>query len=176
MQRMPSSSRWTAGASGSRTRSTRSHAATSARIWPGSPGARAGTRCSTGTTSCSYSWEAKQRPGWHRTVRSARSLATTSQCCTGALAEGRADVDHAVVLHRHERCTEALDHSLDLREHLVIGRLHLDPDLVDRTRVKACLLQLVEQAIAVGNGCCLDLSVFSHAPALPGVYGRKTRI
>jgi len=95
---------------------------------------------------------------------------------TGASAERRADVDHAVVLHRHERRSEAGDHPFDLRQEALVVGPDFDPDLVQRLCVQPCVPQLLEEAVAVRNARSFDVSVLSHNPGLPAASGTKTRI
>src|SRR5579859_6598117 len=80
------------------------------------------------------------------------------------LADGRADVDDALVLDRHERRADLHDHALDVAEHLVTAVLarHDDPDLVLRRRFEAVLLQQHEELVAVGNPCRGDLDRPCH--------------
>src|SRR6266540_7265717 len=89
--------------------------------------------------------------------RSASASARARPRCSNAapLTNGRADVDHALVLDRHERGAEAHDHVLGLREELVgcvlgvVAARNLDGDLVHRSGVDARLLQLMQQTIPV---------------------------
>jgi len=71
------------------------------------------------------------------------------------------------VLDRHERRAEALDHSFDLHEQLVVARLDLDADLVDRVRVEPRIAERLQQAVAVRDARSLSLSVFAHPHLCP---------
>src|SRR5437763_530294 len=87
-----------------------------------------------------------RRPGAGRAVR------------TLGLADRRADVDHALVLDRHERRADAEDHALDLVEELAVGSTDRDDDadLVLRRGIEALVAQRLEQPVAVVDACGLD--------------------
>src|SRR5919201_407732 len=87
-------------------------------------------------------------------IRRASSGCSWSSYCRGTSAEGRTDVDHAVVVERHERRADRNDHPLDVGEDfLVVARRDLDPDLVDGLRLEAALAQLVQQPVAIRDAC-----------------------
>src|SRR5438067_5636474 len=81
-------------------------------------------------------------------------------------AEGRADVDHALVLDRHEGCADRQDHVLDVGKDLVVVTGdHLDLDLVDRARVQAGLAEFGEEPVAVGDPRSLDVNLIRRHAA-----------
>src|SRR5581483_8191251 len=105
----------------------------------------------------------------------ARASGTRSPRSTGAqrpeLADGRPDVDHALVLDRHERRADLHDQALDLAEDLVVVGLHGDPELAVRARLEAVLLQELEELVAIRDACCLDVD--GHRVSL-GLLGSNT--
>jgi len=82
------------------------------------------------------------------------------------------------VLDGHEGRADAHDHPLRVREELVCELLalalhgHLDPHLVDRTRVEPALPKLLEQPVAVGNPSRLDLNGVAHYPCIIPLFNR----
>src|SRR3954447_15792112 len=81
----------------------------------------------------------------------------------GVSAQRRADVDHALVLDRHERGAERHDHPFDARVHVVaVAGVHLDVDLADGLRVEACLLELLQEPVAVGDPRRMHVDVIRH--------------
>ena len=93
---------------------------------------------------------------------SCRPSACSYRSCPDQLS-GRADVDHALVLDRHEWCAQARDQVLGLREQLV-GRGLLvaavwdfDAHLPHGAGIQPRVLQLLEQPIAIRNPRRFDL-------------------
>lgn len=80
------------------------------------------------------------------------------------------------MLHRHERRSKGRDQSFDLGEEVVVARLDLDPDFVERLRVQPGGAQLLEQAVPIGNARSLYVRVLGHLSGLPAATRTKTRI
>src|SRR5919204_4707338 len=89
----------------------------------------------------------------------------------------RAQIDHALVLDRHERSAEIDDEALDVGEQLLglIPGRDLDTDLVQRPSVETVLLQPLEEAIPVRNPRSRHLHHLWHARGVPGETGPETR-
>src|SRR3954451_18725487 len=99
--------------------------------------------------SC-WSEPARLRNGALReSARSARSPATALRFSTDASAERRPDVDHAVVLDRHEGSAQARDHILRMHHQVVavkvriVAARNLDAHLVHRAAIEPGFAQLL---------------------------------
>src|SRR5207248_10494619 len=92
------------------------------------------------------------------------------------LAERRPDVDHALVLDRHEGRADRHDHPLDVGEDLlVVAGRDLDSDLVDGLGLEAALEQLAEEPLAIRDARGLHLEGFVHAASVPADPRPETR-
>ena len=85
------------------------------------------------------------------------------------LTDGRAHVDDALVLDRDEGRAERHDHSLDpLVDLALLTGANLDLDLADRLRIQPCVLELLQEPVAVGDPRCLDVDGVGHRRILSG--------
>jgi hypothetical protein len=86
------------------------------------------------------------------------------------------------VLHGHERSADAHDRVLGEPKNLVacmlgVAERHLDADLVNRPGVEACVAELAQQPVAIGDACGFDLNNFRvfHGGDLPAWIPVETR-
>jgi hypothetical protein len=97
------------------------------------------------------------------------SSATSAASFIG-LRDRRPDVDHVLVLDRHEGRADAHDDVLDLGENVLAGVIFLEADLdlelADGLRRKAVLDEALEQPVSIWDPSCLNLHEFGHETTL----------
>src|SRR3954452_17747360 len=81
----------------------------------------------------------------------------------GVSAQRRADVDHALVLDRHERRAERHDHPFNTRVHVVaVAGVDLDVDLAHWLCIQPRFLKLLQEPVAVRDPRRMHVDVIRH--------------